>query len=740
MSLLDNVPFLRKKDSAEEEARFTSGKQKDRNGVKKPQTYYFGEDRKNARELVAPNGANTKPLKYMVINDAGRDYYYCGLYVEKMCRYPVIASTFADLFDYPGAISSVHVEPLLSESIRRVNKRIDMLDAEQEAAKNNRNRLREISGKIQNAEELARTIDTGDASLYEVYMYFLLRAESYDELMKNVQEFTQLARVHNMELSATYAAHCDAFLSSLPMNRVYKTSYSDRIPGVPIAKKHIFDDDSLSTVYNFIGSDFNYPNGIILGEHMYTGMPFMFDPMDATSHTSYGTAVCGMPGYGKSATIKEVFTRLVDFDYYFASIDYELNGRRGEYAVAAESVGGVSYSIGNLDGDKLNVFEISEQKDTDEITKMEYETLRLNDKIIDLTSILLSIAISSNSTQTSVSAYDAPLVSRMQEIITRTLQRLFARAGIVDGDVNSLYVQYYAEGKFGAGRMKKRLPQMKDFYMELLRCYNENTDKFKEDAFSLLLDKFYTRVKELYYCPECLQEFTREEVESMPVMNGKHYHDAHGQKIIPIVEVRGASAYFDCQSTVNLRDDIPWVNFDISNAPETERPVLVLICQSFINEYFIKRNSMNPKMARKRMFLIDEFHKIRTPQAIEFMASTYRIARKRFVSPWICTQSIADLEKFQEGSDILRLTETMMLFKHQYKDKDAIKRLTFLTESQVDEVLALGGTGAGEKKIQGQMCLLDFSKTRNAFIKVKYLKQSEELIVETDTEKRALMT
>lgn len=725
------MSIFKKKNKTEEDdgvRRFYSGRNGERNErVRERQSHLM--------KLLAPEGINTKLLPYTILNDAGQDVYYATLYIDKLARNPLIASTFTRLFDFTGVTATVYVHPLLEESIKKVNKRIDMLDSEQEAAENNRNRLREIGGKIQNAEALARQLDSGEVSLYEVYFIFLVKADSAEHLRATIMEMCTVARGENMELSACYAAHPEGLLSSMPFNKLYPVKYRPNIPGTLPFKKFVMDEASLSTIFSHTSAEFFHKNGALIGYTLNSAMPFTYDPFDK-SHFSYGVIVCGMTGYGKSATVKQICTRLVDFDYFFASIDYEANGQRGEYAAACEAVGGVNYAIGSVAGDRVNLFEINEELEFDEASGREYRTLRVNDKVVDLTNILMSIAMTSSIGDMQAKAYDAAELDRMQEIIMRTVQSLYQKYEILEGNPDSLYQQGGDGMVFSSGRIRKRLPQMKDFYMELIRMSVANKDQFKNSAYSLLIDKFYNRVAELYYCPECLEEFSAEEVAQMPMdATGRPYHK-HDDRNVTLVHVKGASAYFDCQSTVRLDANAPWYNFDISRAPETERPVLILICQNFIHENFIKRNSVDPTKAKKLIFLIDEFHKIRQPQAIAFVASTYRTARKRRVSPWIITQSIADLNRYRESEEIVKQTETLMLLKHKTEDRPALKELAGLSESQIDAVLDLGGNDENNKRY-GEMCMVDIATKKTTFVKVHYLERTEAALVETDTEKRA---
>lgn len=67
--------------------------------------------------------------------------------------------------------------------------------------------------------------------------------------------------------------------------------------------------------------------------------------------------IAGQSGYGKSATVKQLFSRQVDFGVHIANIDYEPlpgDGKRGEYSIVAEAVGGVNYLISNYSDSQLN--------------------------------------------------------------------------------------------------------------------------------------------------------------------------------------------------------------------------------------------------------------------------------------------------------------------------------------------------------------------------------------------------
>ena len=184
---------------------------------------------------------------------------------------------------------------------------------------------------------------------------------------------------------------------------------------------------------------------------------FFISPYDK-SHFSYGIIIAGMTGYGKSATWKELESRMVDFGIHVVSIDFKPRGLRGEYAAVAEAVGGVSYSIAPKSKVKLNLFDLSEQTEYDENSGSEYRTLRLYDKIESTKCVLMTIA-TGNSTNAAASPYKAETIDRMETIVRNCIRRVYDNIGLIDGAPDTLYESAGSKrGSFAAGRRKKAMP------------------------------------------------------------------------------------------------------------------------------------------------------------------------------------------------------------------------------------------------------------------------------------------
>ena len=108
------------------------------------------------------------------------------------------------------------------------------------------------------------------------------------------------------------------------------------------------------------------------------------------------------------------------------------------------------------------------------------------------------------------------------------------------------------------------------------------------------------------------KEYTKEEYESLCARgNEKAGEKAYcfcqkGQQGIRIRKIKGTRPYFDGQSTVSVDSDTIHINLDVSQLPEQERPLAQQVAMDYLNENYVKRNSMNPLRLKRRVYLIDE--------------------------------------------------------------------------------------------------------------------------------------
>lgn len=674
------------------------------------------------KKLVAPEGVNPNPLGHMVLSDKGKEIYIRNFYIDKMPRRSQFASTFASVFSFEDSTLSVFIDPLLEgKAIRHLDKRVLELETETRAAikAGDTNRERKMSAKLRKTEGWATNIESGTNALFEVSFLFTLYADSLEKLGLKTSDFVARARERGLDMVATYAVHPEAYLSNGPFNKLFDAG--EGLIHVPNIKKHIMDRNGLSAIYSHTSSSFSHVNGVPLGRNMKTGEPITYDIYDR-SHQGYGIVISGKTGTGKSAMIKILTSRFIPFGYRVASIDSDKKGNRGEYSMTAERLGGVNFQIKSNSKNIINLFEIDIQEEYDEVTDTEFKTLRLLDKISDITNIIMTMIKGQKSDP------DFTLGTYLERIVMDAVTELYAERGIVENEIESIYTtgEVIKAGRLVTGKSKKKLPILSDFYIKVHELQRRDKDNFHKEAYSLVLDVMKDYVKEMYYDEVTLQRFSKEEYEKLI------------SKDVPvnIVRLLGTKGFYDGQSTVSVSKNTPFVNIDISDLPKVDQPVAQQIALNFLNENFIKKNSENPKKTGKMIVIIDECHRMFPYEnARKFISDVYRTARKRNVSPWTCTQALVDFKGYKETESIVANSTSVFLFKQSSQDKAYLKDKTVLTESQIDDVLALGGdpNDIENKEHKGEVCLID--NDRAVFIKVDYLFATEAVIVETDMSK-----
>jgi len=702
--------------------------------------YYIDDEGKTVKELIAPEGVNTYGETYITVDDRGQEIYVRGFQVVEMPLSVTMGITFSELLNYRGLTSTVYVRPLATdESKRKVKKRINVLTGELMQAAGDPVRAQEIQIKLEDVKNLNYKIDDGRTKLYDVGFLFLLRRDTLDELNRATTDLVSRAQNNSIILGSTYAAHKEAFISSFPFNSEATVNFGKLPVGKKLVMHHLMDDESLSTIYNHISSDYFHENGVLLGENLSNHAPITYNIFKKNA-IGYATVVFGTTGYGKSCGLKCLLTRHCDFGGTVVSIDYDTpDGNQGEYCDAAAFVGGINIAIGSSTAkNHINLFEVRPDSDYNRSTKVETEHLRLNQKAVDIANVLITLAFS-NVTQSS-GKYDPALIARSDAIIKDIVMKLYNDRGIFEEQVESLYEPGTG---FGRAHVRKHLPTMKDFYLELYRQSVYNQDKFKEEVYRLLLDLLKGWVRELYYCKACFETFTKEEYEALPgTGNGKkchaHKNEQTGETEYYEVEaVVGTTPYFDYESDILIDDNVPWVNFDISGAPDNVRPALNLVVINYINENFVKRNSANPQKAKKLVVMTDEFHLVLANMqtgAAKAYETLYRLSRKHYCAPFLVSQSIADFNLCEETRTILTQSKVKWLYNHSPADRAAIREHTELTESQVNKVIAQGGTK--EHPRPGEVCIIDDSTRQVTFCRVDYWEEIESQFAETNTEKR----
>ncbi len=676
------------------------------------------------RTILSADGVNTNPLSYMTLMDGGREVYIRTFTVTGKPKRATFAKTFTKLFDFNHCTSSVFLMPISEEEMsRKLDKHITILTSERNASKDP-NRRRKLYTQESEANSWAQEIENGDNKLFQVGFLFSIYADSLQELNKLSDSFYTEALAKGILVSACYGMQGEAYALNGPFNKENRVS-SSTLTDSPVCYLTM-DKFSVSTLINYLQSNFSHKSGVPLGRDMITGMPVVFNLFDQ-SHDAYTLAIAGGSGSGKSTVIKCMTSRECLFGTHFVALDsQEKKGTsEGEYAALARAVGGINFQLRNDAEECLNLFDISETIRSEKITETNYREVRTVDlagKTTTLVDILCSMILNSAEKKFD-SVNDQTYVKR---ILTDAVTQTYNEFGIEEGKVESLYEnRVETKGGITTNQQRKKMPTLGDCFRRLLINQNNNTEEELTRAYTLVTFSLQDRVKEIIYNKETMQFYSRAAYDTMTADEKEK-----------VTVIRGTKAYYDGQSTISISRDCPFVNFDISLLSEVEMRLAGQIAMAWITEYFVKKNSEKLDSNDKLILILDEVHKwFKDPYARNTIDTTVREARKRNVGVILATQTLTEYDNYKETKDLLDLMECKFVFKQGFQSRDYLIKTLGITSAQSDMIVGtLGGSGRDtedeKKRHRGEMCIVDNKKV--CFCKVDYLKETEGLLADTN--------
>lgn len=533
-----------------------------------------------------------------------------------------------------------------------MNRTINELETERIVAadRGNINRESNLAQKRYEAESLRDEIAAGFNKLYEASVVSTLFAYSLEDLDKLTKLLATEMSKSLVGIKSAWAMQEEAFQSNLPLAE-------DKI-----RKTHTFDRRSMGTVFPFTTSEVGHSTGIPLGFNKQTGVPILFDNFHS-SLTNYNMVIFAKSGAGKSVTMKTLISRsAVLMGIQSLALDAE-----GEYSIVAESLGGINVVLSPNSKTVINVFDIETEVVKDEITGRERAVLNVENKVEDVTQALLTMARGSTRSQ------DINEVTK--QIIAESVAQEYAAYGITS-DPMSLYEAAGRGNGDILGRARKKMPTIGSWYKRLQRNAESNTNPDYRFHYSYLL--------------KVMKQYIR--------------------------EYDGQMAYFDGQSTFDLLDGTLFINLDISQLEERfARPLAQQILLSWIWEKYVKKNSEDRRKAAKKRVLVDEaWMLLPYPEAVDFLNTMARRARKRNVSLAIISQRFQDFYEKPEVQAVLTSSDTKLLLAQDKSEIQYLKEVFKLSEGEAG-FLVTCNKGEGLLKVGGDTAILQITPTAKEF-------------------------
>ena len=425
-----------------------------------------------------------------------------------------------------------------------------------------------------------------------------------------------------------------------------------------LTRKHTFDRGSMATVFPFVNAEAGMSTGIPIGINKQTGLPLIFDNFSSTL-TNYNMIIFGKSGAGKSVTIKTIMARSA----VLMNVENLVLDAEGEYVVVSEALRGINVDISPTSDTIINIFDIETEIVKDEITGKDRVELNVENKVEDVTQALLTMARgATKSTEVN---------ELTKQIIAEIVAEEYKARGITS-DPESLYT----ESEDGLGRVKKEMPTITSWYDRLVIKNGENTI----DTYQYHFDYLVKVMKQ--YCKK----------------------------------FNGQMAYFDGQSTFELMESCPFININISKLEERfARPLAQQILLSWIWEKYVKKNSEDKKKARSKRVLVDEaWMLLAYPEAVDFLNTMARRARKRNVSLTVVSQKFQDFYENKACQAVLTSAETKLFLAQDKSEIEYLKEVFKLSEGEAN-FLVTCSRGEGLIKIGYTSAVIAIKPTQKEF-------------------------
>ncbi len=610
--------------------------------------------KKNIKELIAPSGIDARDIDRLEIISNTRRYAR-SFFVSSLPRMASFPDLFRDMYLFGDINTSVYIKPIdEAQSQNTLNKVINELEVERltSSDRGDINRESLVAQKKSEAEHFRDEIAAGFNKLFEASIVATIFAYDVEELDRYTKLLSSAMAKSLVGIKTAWAMQEEAFQTNLPL-------MTDKIK-----RTHTFDRNSMGTVFPFTTSEIGHATGVPIGFNKQTGVPILFDNFH-NSLTNYNMVIFAKSGAGKSVTMKMLISR----SSVLMGIESLALDAEGEYSVVAEALGGINVVLSPNSKTVINLFDIEPERARDEITGRDRVVLNVENKIEDVTQALLTMAKGSTRS-TEVNELTKQLIA---ELVSEEYQSL----GITN-DPSSLY-KMASNGMVNGdllSKEKKLMPTIGSWYKRLERKSRENTNEAYKDHYSYLL--------------KVMRQYVR--------------------------EYNGQMAYFDGQSTFELLDGAPFINLDISQLEERfARPLAQQILLSWIWEKYVKKNSEDRKKAAKKRVIVDEaWMLLPFPEAVEFLNTMARRARKRNVSLAIISQRFQDFYEKPEAQAVLTSSDTKMFLAQDKSEIQYLKEVFKLSEGEANFLITCQ-RGEGLLKVGQDTAILRIVPTKKEF-------------------------
>ena len=620
--------------------------------IKSEETEVSGleKNKSTLKDLLAPSGVDASHYDYLEIFSK-ISRYARTFYITTLPRQATFPYFLSGIYDFGDVTTSVYITPISETASQNdLNKQIVELQSERYVAHDRGDINRESILTAKQAE--AESLRDQIAAGYNKLFDATIICTLFAYSKDELDKYSELLA---MEASKNLISLKTAWA-------LQEEGFKSNLPldRNTITRKHTFDRGSMATVFPFVSADAGHEIGVPIGINKQTGLPLLFDNF-SSKMTNYNMIIFGKSGAGKSVTIKTIMARSA----VLMGVENLVLDAEGEYVVVAEALRGINVNISPTSDTIINIFDIEPELVKDEITGKEKYVLNVENKVEDATQALLTMARGTTKSD--------EVNELTKQIIGEIVAEEYKEKGITS-DPESLYE--IGNDMSSVGRVKKDMPTITSWYERLEKKAAENTNTTYEFHYNYL-----TKVMK-QYCKK----------------------------------FNGQMAYFDGQSTFELQEGSLFININISQLEERfARPLAQQILLSWIWEKYVKKNSEDKSKAKSKRVLVDEaWMLLAYPEAVDFLNTMARRARKRNVSLTVVSQKFQDFYENKSVQAVLTSAETKLFLAQDKSEIDYLKEVFKLSEGEANFLLTCT-RGEGLLKIGYESAVIAIKPTQREF-------------------------
>lgn len=291
--------------------------------------------------------------------------------------------------------------------------------------------LHRLEENIQSFEEMRRNIQINNDKMFFIKITLRVNAENLKELNEKSKMLRDEFANRSCEIRPLYFKQLDALKETLPLNN-----------NIINDNNRNMTTQGLAAMFPIARTKSSTQEGIYLGRDLFTGLPMNLETF-GEGLANANIAILGVPGAGKSVTVKTIVGRSALINRRSSILDIE-----GEYVKQTEKLGGRIIKVRQSVPVGINLFDI----DIDEDERF----IDIDSKVTEIRAIMYGI----------INKYENRAL-RPNEIadIEQAVREVYREKEITK-DKHSIYEKEGGkiEGKITFGNIKKKMPTLTDFH------------------------------------------------------------------------------------------------------------------------------------------------------------------------------------------------------------------------------------------------------------------------------------